>query len=320
MLPSLSREPFDSPSHIFEIIWDGVRALLFVERGAVRIQDGYGRNVSALYPELQAVASCVNGSGVVLDGVIVCLDNEGRPDFARLHRRLTASDDAEADLLADEVPVTFQAFDILYRNGLSVMTQPLRRRKTLLRQTARTQCTLAVPDFVEREGVAFFEAARAHALQGIVAKERDSCYEPGVRSRSWLTASIRPGQVCDRGYTYGHALRPGRPAVTNTPFDSLLLGQYDAVGALHFVGAVEGAFDVRVADEIVRRLDSLASPESPFVDATSEGRLIFWCRPELVARVRFAERSHTGRLRFPLFEWLRPDVPASACRLPQGVP
>jgi bifunctional non-homologous end joining protein LigD len=115
-------------------------------------------------------------------------------------------------------------------------------------------------------------------------------------------------------------LRPGRPARTDAPFDSLLLGQYDAAGAFHFVGAVKGAFDVRVAEEIVRRLDSLASPESPFVDPTPQGRLIFWCRPELVARVRFAERSIAGGLRFPLFEWLRPDVPALACRLPEGVP
>jgi bifunctional non-homologous end joining protein LigD len=257
----------------------------------------------------------------VLDGVIVCLDNEGRPDFARLHRRITASDDAKANLMADEVPVTFQAFDILYRNGLTVMTQPLLRRKTLLRQTVRTHGTLAVPDFVEREGVAFFEAARAHDLQGIVAKERESCYAPGVRSRSWLTARVyERDKFVIGGYTYGHALRPGHPAVTNAPFDSLLLGQYDAARAFHFVGAVEGAFDGRVANEIVRRLDSFASPECPFVDPTPQGRLIFWCRPELVVRVRFAERSIAGRLRFPLFEWLRPDVPALACRLPEDVP
>ena len=318
MLPSGAAEPFDSPSHIFEVIWDGIRALLFVERDRVRVQDRYGRDATVRYPELHAVASLVNGSGVVLDGVIVCLDEDARPDFARLHRRLSVRDETEAGLIADEAPVTFQAFDILYRNGLSVMDEPLRRRKTLLRQTLRLHGPLAVPDFVEREGIAFFEAARAHGLAGIIAKEGDGRYFPAVASRSWLTMRVyESDKFVIAGYTYGHALRPGRPARTDTPFDSLLLGQYDAAGALHFAGAVEGAFAPSVAEEIVRGLDSLASPESPFAGGAPQGRLVFWCMPRLVIGVRFAQRSADGKLRFPLFEWMRPDVPPSACRLPE---
>ena len=131
MLAAPAAEPFDSTSHIFEVLWDGVRTVLFAERGHVRVQDRYGREVTARYPELHAVAPDLSASGVVLDGVIVCPDDEGRPDFARLLRRLSAANHAEASVLATAAPVSFQAFDILYRGGVSVMNEPLCRRKAL---------------------------------------------------------------------------------------------------------------------------------------------------------------------------------------------
>ena len=318
MLPSLAGDPFDSPTHIFEVIWAGVRALLFIERGEVRVQDSYGRNATARYPELQVPRSHLNGSGIILDGAIVCLDDAGRPDFPRLHRRLVLNDDTEAALMAAEAPVTFQAFDILYRNGLPVMDEPLLRRKSLLRQTVRIQGTLAVPDFVEREGVAFFEAARAHALEGVIAKERDSRYTPGIRSRSWLSMRVyQRSEFVIGGYTYGGAPRPGQRAPATGPFTSLLIGQFDASGALRFVGEVSGGLDAASAAHVVDALDAIRSPEAPFAGHTAAGRLVFWCRPELAVTVRFAGWGPNGRLRFPLLEWLRPDIPAHKCRLPE---
>lgn len=316
MLPTPVPEPFDSTSHIFEVIWDGVRALLFVGDGLVRVQDAYGRDVTTRYPELQSVAPHIYGSDLVLDGVIVCPDQHGRPEFTRLHRRLAAPDDLTAAMIADEDPVTFQAFDILYRNGASVMGQPLRRRKALLQQTVRLQAVLSVPDIVERDGVAFFEAARAHGLPGIIAKQAAGTYLPGARVSSWLAMRVfERDKFVIGGCTFGRALRPGRPLRARGPFDSLLLGQYDGGGALRFVGEVEGPFDRDVASALTSAMDSLASRESPFVDEPTASRLIFWCRADLVASVRFSQRSPAGALRFPVFDCLRPDVPASACRL-----
>lgn len=319
MLPCPATEPFDSLSHIFEVIWDGVRALVLIERGAVRVQDCYGRDVTACYPELQVPASHFNGSGIVLDGAIVCLDDRGRPDFSRLYPRLAARDAAAAARLADDAPVTLQAFDILYRNGLSLMNETLRRRKTLLRQTVRIQGTIAVPDFVERDGVAFFEAARAHGLEGIIAKDRDSRYTPGVRSPAWLSMRVyQSDEFVIGGYTFGGPVKPGQRFRQGQPFSSLLLGRFDASGALRYAGEVSGGFDPRSAADTVRALDAIASPTSPFADRPPTGRLVFWCRPELVCTVRFAAWDPAGRLRFPLFEWLRPDVPPQACRLREG--
>ena len=179
----------------------------------------------------------------------------------------------------------------------------------------RDQGVITVPDVVEREGVAFFEAARAHSLPGIVAKDGDSRYLPGERSRSWLAMRVfERSKFVIGGCTYGRALRPGRPARARGPFDSLLLGQYDSSGALRFAGEVEGPFDREVADELTRSMDLLADSTSPFADEPAPARLIFWTRPEMVASVRFAGRSPAG-LRFAIFECLRPDVPPSACRL-----
>lgn len=317
MLSASAAELFDSPSHIYEVIWDGIRAMIFIERREVRVQDRYGRDITARYPELHAMASNVNGSGVVLDGMIVCLDDTGKPDFSLLHRRLSVPDDHDSALLAEEAPITFQAFDILFRSGISVMDEPLRRRKNLLRQVARLPGTLAVPDFVEREGVAFFEAIRQHGLEGIIAKERDGRYSPGKRSRTWQTMKVfQKTEFVVGGFTYGGALNAG--ATSSPPggaFTSLVLGQYDSAGALRYVGDVSGGFGADTVKSLSTMLDRATATECPFTDPPPSGRLVFWCRPELIVSVRFAGWSPAGKLRFPVFEWVRPDIPPASCQL-----
>src|SRR3990172_7814242 len=120
MLASLGGQPFDSPSHIFEVKWDGVRALAFVEDGEVRMQDRYLRDVTALYPELQALGRQTE-AGSVLDGEIVVMDGTGRPELARLRERLGGGDGEEAKRLAAPAPVAFQAVGILYYTGAQVV-------------------------------------------------------------------------------------------------------------------------------------------------------------------------------------------------------
>ena len=319
MLAALGGQPFDSPSHIFEVKWDGVRALAFIEGGEVRIQDRYLCEVTALYPELRSLARQAE-AGTVLDGEIVVLDGDGRPELARLRERLAAPDGEEARRLAAEAPVTFQAFDILYWRGESVMDRPLWRRKLLLHRATGPAGVLAVPGFLEREGVAFFEAAREHGLEGVLAKERESPYLPGRRSAAWQKLKVhQKEEFVVGGYTFGGGWgREGRPR--RGPFESLLLGLFDEDGALRYVGEVGGGYAEADAGYITRALDALASNECPFREAPASRRLVFWCRPELVATVRFAEWAADGRLRFPVFEALRPDVPPRTCRLEAARP
>src|SRR3990172_5485536 len=162
MLAASGGQPFDSPSHIFEVKWDGVRALAFLEGDAVRLQDRYLRDVTFQYPELQDLAASVRERGVVLDGEIVALDEEGRPQFALLQERLLAGDAEAARRAAGRWPVAYQAFDLLYCDGRSLLNHPLWRRKRLLQQMVKADGFLRVPDHAGGEGLAVFSAAKGH--------------------------------------------------------------------------------------------------------------------------------------------------------------
>ncbi len=316
MLAVPGKDPFDSPSHIYEVKWDGVRAIAFVEAAEVRLQDRFLRDVTAQYPELRSLGAQARG-GTVLDGEIVAMDEAGRPDSSRLQERLAVRDSDEANSLAQRSPVTFQAFDILYWEGRSVMDYPLWQRKSLLHRTVRPEGPLGIPDFVEREGVAFFEAARQHDLEGIVAKQRDSVYRPGERSPDWLKLKVyQKEEFVVGGFTFGGRWRRSKPARRpQEPFASLLLGLYDSQGALQYAGEVTGGFAETATQDLVRKLDALVARQCPFRQEPRLQRLVFWCRPELVASVRFAEWTPAGGLRFPVFDGLRPDVPPASCRL-----
>jgi bifunctional non-homologous end joining protein LigD len=315
MLAVSTAEPFNSPAHIFEVLWTGVRALAFVERSSVRLQDRFGRDVTHRFPELGGLAARLRDGGVVLDGAIVCLDGRGRPDFERLRPRLGLDDPAAIAASAADAPVTFQAFDMLYRQASPLTGWALRRRKEALRATVRPGAAIAVPDWVEHDGVAFYEAAREHELEGIVAKESESRYVPGERSRSWLAVRVYPrSEFVIGGYTYGGRWDPrGARKPPREPFSSLLLGSYRNDGRLGYVGEVTGGFAAEDMEQLTRQLDDLAAADSPFADPPAPGRLVFWCRPELAASVRYGGWTHEGRLRFPVFEALRPDVPARYC-------
>jgi bifunctional non-homologous end joining protein LigD len=318
MLPSAIAEPFDSPNHVFEVAWDGIRALAFIEHGHTRIQDRFGRDVTWRYPELQAVAGQLNGSSLVLDGEIVALEEvDGLPVFERLQRRLAATNPDEISAASAEMPVYFQAFDILCREGRSVMNEPLRTRKRMLKQAVRAQGALGVPDYVERDGVAFFEAAREHGLAGTIAKEVDSRYSPGQTSRAWqVTRVFNRDEFVIAGFTYGGPLRPKQPKIRQ-PFAALLLGAYDNRRTLRFVGELGGGFDEPTQTEVSSALEGLTTPDCPFDESPPVSRLVFWCEPALVASVAYSGWTPQGRLQFPKFEWLRQDVPPEACRLPE---
>lgn len=316
MLPTPAAEPFDSPAHIYEVLWDGVRALAFSEHGRVRLQDRWGRDVTQRFPELVPLSGRLRESGMVIDGEIVCLDADGKPNFGRLRHRLAVDDETTASALAEQYPVTLQAFDLVYRERQPVTGWPLRRRKEMLRGLVRPDgVTIAVPDYVSKDGVAFFEAAREHNLEGIVAKEADSRYLPGERSRAWLTVRVQQmREYIIGGFTYGGSWNNRRGGRAREAIGSLLLGLLCEDGRLEFAGEVVGGFQDEM-DELVRRLDDATSRSCPFAGEPALGRLVFWCRPEVVATITYADETPDGRLRFPVFKALRHDVPSNSCRI-----
>jgi len=316
MIPKRIAEPFDSSEHMFEVAWDGVRALVHVERDQVRVFDAFGEDVTWRFPELRSIETEVNGTGLVLDGEIVVLDEDGVPQFDRLLPRLEACGVDDIARAARGSAVVFQGFDILYRGGRSVMNEPLRTRKRMLRQAVRRPGSLSVPDYVERDGIAFFEAAREHGLAGTVSKHVESKYVPGLQTADWnLMRVFHRDEFVIGGFTYGGTLRMSRRK-HKEPFASLLIGAHDRWQRLHFVGEIVGGFAPAVEIALASSLEDLVAAACPFDTPPPSPRLVFWCEPKLVASVAFSRWTDSGRLQFPRFEWLRPDVPARTCLLP----
>ncbi len=304
MLGRLAREPFDSPKHLFELKWDGMRALAFIESGDLKLFSRNGRNVTSQFPEFADMPAHVNSSPLILDGEIVCLDEQNRPDFSRLQQRLQAKRVG----LKQKFPVNFIVFDLLYTNGRSVMKEPLVDRKGRLNEALDPTEVVQACEFVESEGTAFFEATCNLGLEGVMAKEKSSIYLPGQRSPRWLKVKrVRESEFVIGGYSFGGARKE--------LFSSLLLGLYDDDGRLKYVGSVGTGFSETEAKAIYTHLLALHVDDMPFSAAPDVRRLIHWCRPEVVCQVEYGEFTLDGKLRYPIYLRLREDKTPVDCTL-----
>ena len=304
MLGRLARDSFDSSKHIFELKWDGMRALAFIEGGELKINSRNGRNITSQFPELAEMPSQVKSDSVVLDGEIVCLDEDNRPSFARLQTRIQAKKIG----LRRSHPVHFIAFDLLYTGGRSVMKEPLVKRKNRLHEVLTATEIVQACEFVEADGMAFFQATCDLGLEGIMAKEKSSIYIPGQRSPHWLKIKrVRESEFVIGGYSFGGARKE--------LFSSLLLGLYDADGRLTYVGSVGTGFSQDEAKQIFSQLNTLHIDDNPFTREPDVKRFIFWCQPELVCQVEYGEFTLDGKLRYPTFLRLRDDKTAADCIL-----
>lgn len=314
MLAAEAPEAFDSREHIFELMWGGLRAMAYVHDGVVRIVGRNGCNLTPHFPELGHIPGMLNAFEAILDGEIVVVDAQGHPSFDALRPRLHAM------MMPPEEPpieftkprkihgqICFQAFDLLWLDGRSLVDKTLWQRKNRLHEVIRPSAEFAAVDFVDDEGVAFFDAVVQRRLEGIVAKKKVSTYAGGAPSRDWL--QIRAQQSGDfvvGGYTFGGTRRKG------DPFSQLLLGGY-AKGQLEYVGAVAGGLTDAEAKQLVSLFEPLAQPQPPFADPPPVARLVYWTKPSMVCHVRFSEWARDGHLRFPIFSALRPDLDAEHC-------
>ncbi len=295
MLGRLVRSPFDSPKHLFELKWDGMRGLAFVEGGELRLLSRNGRDITSQFPELGEIAQQVKAGGVLLDGEIVCLDEQNRPSFSRLQQRLQSKRVARPRIN----PAHFIAFDILYVKGLSVMKQPLMDRKNLLNEVLNPTELIQACEFVDGEGEPFFQATCDLGLEGIMAKDKSSPYLPGKRSPAWQKIKrVRESEFVVGGYSFGGTKRE--------MFSALLLGLYDERQGLVYTGSVGTGFTQSEAKQIYQVLQALHTPNCPFTTVPELKRFIYWCHPKLVCQVEYGEFTTDGKLRYPVY--LRPRV------------
>ena len=321
MIASSAAEPFDSPDHIFELMWGGVRAEARIRDANVALLGRNGLDLTPSFPELRNIPDQFGAHEALVDGEIVALDGEGQPSFDLLRDRLAplVNFGASAEV-SGQVPapakqkrgagqIMYQAFDVLYLDGRSLVDRPLWQRKNRLHDALKPIPSFGAVDFVPDEGIAFFDAVLERKLDGIVAKQKASTYTPGRRSKSWLEIrALQSGDFVVGGYTFGGARRKGEP------FSQLLLGAYDG-GRFDYVGAVSGGLGDDEARRLIECLEPLLADGPSFADPPPVTRLVYWTRPELVCRVRFSEWSRDGYLRFPIFNALRPDLNAQECVL-----
>jgi len=303
MLATIVEEPFDSPDHIYEVKWGGVRAIATVNDGHMRLQGRNLRDLTPLYPELSVLPGCLRARDAIVDGEIIAWDGDTLPSSDLLRPRLLRPDEAVSK--SRRSPIMYQVFDLLELDGISLTNRPLFERRNLLNEHLASHRVIQAADFVQTDGIAFFDAVAAHHLEGIVAKDRWSPYLPGERSGAWQ--EIRASQA-DEFVIGGYSFGGGRP---KEPIASLLLGTHKR-GELVFVGEVSVGCSNREARLLLELLTPLHTEACPFPETPTVSKLIHWCRPQLAWHVRYAQ-WHNSRLRFPLFVGPRPDVPAAEC-------
>lgn len=304
-------EPPAGDGWAFEFKWDGVRAVVAADGERLRFTSRNGNDVTLGYPELAGVGLGA-GHRLLLDGELVALDPAGRPDFGLLQHRMHVR--SPSPELQAAVPVQLYVFDALEVDGTSLLREPwdTRRERLLELGLGAVPGVEVPPSFTGVSGQQVLGVARAHRLEGVVAKRQRSRYEPGRRSAAWVkTALMTTQEVVIGGWTPGSGRR-------EKTLGALLLGAYDEEGRLRFLGHVGTGFTDAVLEDLLARLEPLRLPRSPYDDEVPQeyARRARWAQPRLVGEVVYRSMTHDGRLRHAVWRGLRPDREPAEAVLP----
>ena len=291
-----SIDKLKSTQWAFEGKWDGYRVLVDANHGQLNLRSRSGRDVTDEYLQFESLAADLADHHVILDGEAVALDASGVPSFGEMQNR------------ARSTRLEFWAFDILHLDGRSLLRAKYSDRRRLLEALAEAG-GLIVPDQLSGDGPEAMEYARKHRWEGVVAKKRDSTYQAGRRSSSWIKDKIwNTQEVVIGGWRQGEGGR-------SSGIGALMLGIPED-GGLHFAGRVGTGFTEKELSKLKTILKPLETDESPFNARLSnlDAKGVTFVRPELVGEVRYSERTSDGRLRQPSWRGLRPDKAPSEVR------
>ncbi len=291
MLATVVKEPFDHPDWIFEVKWDGYRAVAEIREGAVSLYSRNGISFNKkFFPLVEAMRKF--GFDAVLDGEIVVVDDLGRPDFQKLQHY---QDRGSGHLL-------YYVFDLLYFRGHDLTDLPLLRRKELLKKILPSGPKIKFSDHVWKEGVLFYTVVKEKGLEGIIAKHAQSAYEAGRRSRQWLKIKT---QLTQEGVIAGFT----EPGGVRKHFGALVLGVFDGDKLVH-IGHVGSGFTAKDLKDIREQLDILIQKECPFNVKPETNAPVTWVKPELVCEVTLSGWTGDAIMRHPVFMRLREDKAA----------
>jgi bifunctional non-homologous end joining protein LigD len=297
MMANIAERPPRGGEWLFEIKWDGVRGLCFIEDGELRILSRNGNRCERQYPELSVLPHYLDAEQAIVDGEIAVLDEHGVSRFALIQPRIRSEDPNSIAHMARKTPVHLFLFDLLWLNGEDWRGRPLTERKQKLQEIVKPHPLIKVSNAFTGSGEEILEAARQYGLEGVVAKRADSVYEP-KRSRDWLKIKL----VNEDDFVICGFLKKKREY-----FGSLILGHYQD-GDLRHAGQVGTGFDNRMIEELFRKMESLVIDKCPFQLEPKIAGDIVWIRPELVAKVKFLMWTKDHILRGPVFLGLREDL------------
>jgi bifunctional non-homologous end joining protein LigD len=303
LVPMMARAgelPRDEDQWSFEVKWDGVRAIAYVQPGRLRLESRNLNEITDAYPEVRGLLLNTGMHELVLDGEIVAFDENGRPSFERLQRRMHVTAPTAVRRLAASHPVVYAIFDLLYLDGHSLMGLPYTERRRRLESLELGGSAWRVPAAHPGEGARLLAATGTQGLEGIVAKRLDSRYEPGRRTGAWLKVkhTLRQELVIG-GWIPGEGRRAAR-------IGALLMGYYED-GAFRAAGRVGTGFTEKTLADLERRLSSLRRRTSPFARGPKVPRNAVYVEPCVVAEVEFREWTGEGVMRAPSFKGIRED-------------
>ena len=291
MLASLVEEAFDSEDWLFEIKWDGYRALAGIKNGKVELQSRNNLSFNKkYYPVTEALQQW--SIDAIVDGEIIAIDDEGNTDFQHL----------QAWQKTGKGQLLYYVFDVLWLDGLSLTHLPLVERKEILKNIFPKEGIIKYSDHIQASGKDFFDLAVTKGLEGIMAKKADSLYHPGVRTQQWLKIKThRRQEVVIGGFTKGRNSRQY--------FGALILGVYNN-SELVYIGHTGSGFNQKSLVEVYAKLKPRITDKCPFGKKPKTNMPAVWVKPELVAEVKFQEWTNENILRIPIFLGLREDKKA----------
>lgn len=281
-------EPFDDENYIYELKLDGIRCLAYLGDNATELRNKRNKNVTDTYPELKGIYRCAKKK-CILDGELVVF-NDGVPDFYALQGRSLKTDEFKIKLASKKNPVQFVAYDILYYDGEQITDKPLMERKKIMEDNISESNGLSISRYIERDGIKFFELAKARGLEGIVAKEKSGKYYIGKRTRKWLKIKVMQEEdliIC--GY---------QPDENGYPKD-IVLGERDDKGDLVYRGKVY----LGVSKEERALLHEYATKGTTKPHFELKGDIV-WLEPKLIGTVRYMHVTESG-FRQPVWKGIK---------------
>ena len=299
MLIGEMQDAFDSTDYIFELKLDGVRCLAYLDQTGTELRNKRHLRVTSIYPELADIHKQIK-KRCILDGELVVIGGDGKPDFSEMKRRALMHNDFKIKLASAKLTVSFVAFDMVYLDGKQLTDLPLMERKELLETTVKENERLAISRYIEEKGTQLYALAEQQNLEGIVAKRKDSKYFFGKRTKDW----IKIKNLLDDDFVICGYIEKENNVV------SIVLGQYHENQLVY-----KGHVTLGVSSYDFQKIQNLKRIDCPFASIPKGNENAVWLKPKLVCTVKYMEKLTGGSLRQPILKGLRDDKDPKDCTI-----